>query len=66
MQEPTEHNSPTRSERIHADACADHLVALAVARNPQLEPTEELHAACAALALACAAAIAAVTAGGAR
>ena len=67
MEDRTEHVAPTRSERIHAEACADHLVALVAALDPEIELSEDLHAACAALALACAAAIATVTTpGGAR
>jgi hypothetical protein len=61
----TDSNEPgDRSELDHAGRAADHLLALVVARDPEIEPTPELHDACAALVVAFAAALTA--AGGAR
>ena len=56
-------NIDDRRTRIHAAAAADHILALVTARDPEIEPTPELHDACAALVVAFAAAL--VAAGGA-
>lgn len=56
-----QHPPTTRSERVHADAAAEHILALITAQDPTFEITPDRHDAMTALVLAVARAV-----GGAR